>query len=72
MNASLDSRVKVIVHSHVESKKGAVVHVERLELSRAGTALLTSTSESISSRRPARGDAATRAAPTPDREAQRG
>ncbi|MDQ0016777.1 hypothetical protein J2W23_005185 [Variovorax boronicumulans] len=47
MNTVIGRRVKVIAHSHVESKKGAVVHVERLELSRAGTALLTSTSESI-------------------------
>lgn len=47
MNSSLSRRVKVIMQSHVESEKGAVLHVERLELSLAGTALLTSTSKSI-------------------------
>ena len=40
-------RAQVIVNSHVESKRGATVHVERLELSSAGTALLTANSTSI-------------------------
>jgi hypothetical protein len=37
----------VVVKSHVLSRDGATLKVERLELSKAGTRLITSTSKSI-------------------------